>query len=194
MRSLKQTTTTRRRRSFEFEPTRKFSLSCTLTALVVLFGFANAFAQVTSPTASNTLVATGFTLPYGAQVLNGSTINPATGLPFRHLWTADAGGLCRLDPDLDTGAPFTVNTATCITTVAGVAFSPGRMAYDPLTNTIYSVSDGNGANVARYHFLPDGDSGQGLVSATAEFLGDSGGCGLSGSFPWALALGPDANL
>jgi len=194
MRSLKQTTTTRRRRSFEFEPTRKFSLSCTLTALVVLFGFANAFAQVTSPTASNTLLATGFTLPYGAQVLNGSTINPATGLPFRHLWTADAGGLCRLDPDLDTGAPFTVNTATCITTVAGVAFSPGRMAYDPLTNTIYSVSDGNGANVARYHFLPDGDSGQGLVSATAEFLGDSGGCGLGGSFPWALALGPDGNL
>src|SRR5689334_3974685 len=39
-------------------------------------------------------------------------------------------------------APFTVNTATCITTVAGTAFSPGRMAYDPLTNTIYSVSPG----------------------------------------------------
>lgn len=121
-------------------------------------------------------------------------MNPATGLPFRHLWTADTGGLCRLDPDLDSGAPFTVNTATCITTVAGVAFSPGRMAYDPLTNTIYSVSDGAKANVARYHFLPDGDSGQGLVSTTAEFLGDGGGCGLGGNFPWALALGPDGNL
>lgn len=192
MRSLKQTTTTRRRRSFKFDPIRKFFLSCTLIALVVLFGFVNAFAQAT--TASNTLLATGFTLPYGAQVLSGSAINPATGLPFRHLWTGDTGGLCRLDPDLDTGAPLTVNSATCITTVAGVAFTPGRLAYDPLTNTIYSVSDGNAANVARYHFLPDGDTGQGLVSATAEFLGDANGCGLSGSFPWALALGPDANL
>ena len=166
-----------------------------MTALFVFSGFVNAFAQATSPTASNTLLATGFTLPYGAQVLNGSAINPATGKPFRHLWTADSGGLCRLDPDLDAGAPFTVNTATCITTVAGTAFGPGRMAYDPLTNTIYSVNDGaKGQNVARYHFLPDGDSGQGLVSATAEFLGDGGGCGLGGNFPWALALGPDGNF
>ena len=140
MRSLKQTTTTKRRSSFNCGPIRKFFLSCTLTALVVFSGFVNAFAQAAPPTASNTLLATGFTLPYGAQVLNGSAINPATGLPFRHLWTGDTGGLCRLDPDLDTGGPFTVNTATCVgTTVAGVAFVPGRMAYDPLTNTIYSV-------------------------------------------------------
>jgi uncharacterized repeat protein (TIGR01451 family) len=68
------------------------------------------------------------------------------------------------------------------------------MVFDPLTNTIYSVDDSNGANVARFHFQPDGDSGQGLVSATSEFLGDGGGCGLGGSFPWAVALGPDANL
>jgi len=194
MRSLKQNTTTTRRSPYNCGPIRKLSLSCALAALLVLSGFVSAFAQATSPTASNTLLATGFTLPYGAQVLSGSAINPATGLPFRHLWTGDTGGLCRLDPDLDTGAPLTVNTTTCITTVAGVTFSPGRMAYDPLTNTIYSVSDGNAANVARYHFLPGGDAGQGLVSATAEFLGDSNGCGLSGSFPWALALGPDANL
>ncbi len=124
----------------------------------------------------------------------GTAVNPATSRSFRHLWTGDTGGLCRLDPDLDAGGPFNVNLATCITTVAGVAFTPGRMAYDPLTNTIYSVSDGNGANVARYHFLPDGDAGQGLVSTTAVFLGDAGGCGLGGSFPWALALGPDGNL
>lgn len=164
-----------------------------MTALLVFSGFVSAFAQGT-PTASNTLLATGFTLPYGAQVLNGSAINPATGLPFRHLWSGDTGGLCRLDPDLDTGAPLTVNTATCITTVAGVTFAPGRMAYDPLNNTIYAVDDGNPANVARFHFLPGGDSGQGLVSATAEFLGDTNGCGLGGSFPWAVAMGPDADL
>jgi uncharacterized repeat protein (TIGR01451 family) len=193
MRSLKQTATTKWRSPYDCGPTGKFSLSCILTILVVFFGLVNGVAQSTS-TASNTLLATGFTLPYGAQVLNGTAVNPATGRPFRHLWTGDAGGLCRLDPDLDAGGPFTVNLATCITTVAGVAFSPGRMAYDPLTNTIYSVSDGNGANVARFHFLPDGDAGQGLVSTTAEFLGDGGGCGLGGNFPWALALGPDGNL
>src|SRR5262245_36666903 len=68
------------------------------------------------------------------------------------------------------------------------------MAYDPLTNTIYSVSDGAKANVARYHYQPDGDTGQGLVSTTAEFIGDAGGCGLGGNFPWAVALGPDGNI
>ncbi|HZS28982.1 MAG TPA: fibronectin type III domain-containing protein [Candidatus Angelobacter sp.] len=166
-----------------------------MTILALLFGLTNAVAQGAPPTANNTLLDTGFTLPYGAQVLTGSAINPATGRPFRHLWTADtAFGLCRLDPDLDTGGPFTVNNATCITTVGGTAFTPGRLAYDPLTNTLYSVSDGVKGNVARYHFLPDGDSGQGLMSTTAEFLGDSGGCGLGGNFPFALALGPDGNL
>lgn len=195
MKSLKQTTTLERKASFNFGPVRKFSLLCTVLVLVLFFAATNASAQSGPPTASNTLLATGFSLPYGAQVLNGAAINPATGKPFRHVWTADTtDGLCRLDPDLDTGAPFTVNTASCITTVSGTAFTPGRLAYDPLTNTLYSVSDGAKANVARYHFQPDGDSGQGLMSATAEFLGDVNGCGLSGNFPWALALGPDGNL
>ncbi|MGC2698212.1 MAG: fibronectin type III domain-containing protein [Candidatus Angelobacter sp.] len=194
MRSSKQISTTKWRSAHDFASIGKFFLTCTLTIVAVVFGVANSIAQTTTPTASNTLLATGFTLPYGAQVLSGTAINPATGRPFRHLWTGDTGGLCRLDPDLDTGAPLTVNPATCITTVAGVAFTPGRMVYDPLNNTIYSVDDGGPANVARFHFLPDGDNGHGLVSPTAEFLGDTGGCGLSGSFPWAVAMGPDANL
>ncbi|HEY2498848.1 MAG TPA: fibronectin type III domain-containing protein [Candidatus Angelobacter sp.] len=193
MKSLKQTITNRRS-PYLCEFIGKLLLSNILTVLTIWFGLGTAVAQ-TAPTASNTLLATGFTLPYGAQVLAGTGINPATGKPFRHLWTADTGGLCRLDPDLDTGGPLTVNLATCVgTTVAGVAFVPGRMVSDPLTNTIYSVNDSNGANVARFHFHPDGDSGQGLVSATSEFLGDGGGCGLGGGFPWAVALGPDANL
>lgn len=158
--------------------------------VVLLLASAIAGAQ----TASNTLLATGFTLPYGAQVLKGSALNPKTGQPFRHLWTGDTSGLCRLDPDLDSGGPFTTNADTCITSVAGLPFNPGRMAYDPLSNTIYSVEDQGGANVARYHFLPDGDAGQGLISPSAEFLGDANGCGLVGNFPWALALGPDGNL
>jgi len=180
----------------KFQPGKTNSLNRIFIAFAIFAGFINAAsAQTTAPTASNTLLATGFTLPYGAQVLSGTAINPATGKPFRHLWTADTtNGLCRLDPDLDAGAPFTVNAASCVTTVSGAAFTPGRLAYDPLTNTIYSVSDGNGANVARYHYLPAGDSGQGLLSPTAEFLGDANGCGLGGSFPWALALGPDGGL
>lgn len=193
MTSLKQTTVTKTKNS-HYKPIKTIFLYCILIFFVLFSGVEKAVAQTGTPTASNTLLATGFTLPYGAQVLNGSAINPATGKPFRHLWTADTGGLCRLDPDLDAGAPFTVNTATCMTTVAGVAFTPGRIAYDPLTSTIYSVSPGGAANVARYHFLSTGDSGQGLVSTTAEFLGDGNGCGLSGSFPWALGLGPDGNL
>jgi uncharacterized repeat protein (TIGR01451 family) len=194
MRSLKQTITLERRSSFKIGPVRTIALRCILLTLI-FFVTVNTIAQTGPPTASDTLLATGFSLPYGAQVLNGSAINPATGKPFRHVWTADTtDGLCRLDPDLDTGAPFTVNAASCITTVSGTAFTPGRLAYDPLTNTLYSVSDGTKANVARYHYQPDGDSGQGLMSATAEFLGDAGGCGLSGNFPWALSLGPDSNL
>ncbi len=196
MRSLKQTTTTKRRNSSRCWPTRKFFLTCILTIVALTFGLANAVAQGAPPTANNTLLSTGFTLPYGAQVLAGTAINPATGKPFRHLWTADTTfGLCRLDPDLDSGPPLTVNSATCITTVGGTVFTPGRLASDPLTNTLYSVNNGaKASNVARYHFLPDGDSGQGLMSTTAEFLGDGGGCGLGGNFPWALALGPDGNL
>lgn len=194
MRSFKQTITLERRISFKIGPVRTIALRCILLTLV-FFVTANTIAQTGPPTASNTLLATGFSLPYGAQVLNGSAINPATGKPFRHVWTADTtDGLCRLDPDLDTGGPFTVNAASCITTVSGTAFTPGRLAYDPLTNTLYSVSDGTKANVARYHYQPDGDSGQGLMSATAEFVGDAGGCGLSGNFPWAVAMGPDSNL
>jgi uncharacterized repeat protein (TIGR01451 family) len=177
--------------SFMFFRGRRRNLAC---LLMFLFTFAGVKAQTINTTASNTLLSTGFTLPYGAQVLAGSGINPATGRPFRHLWSGDTGGLCRLDPDLDSGAPLTVNLATCITTVAGVAFTPGRMVFDPLNNTIYSVDDGGAANVARYHFLPNGDSGHGLVSPVAEFLGDANGCGLSGSFPWAVAMGPDASL
>jgi uncharacterized repeat protein (TIGR01451 family) len=194
MRSFKQTITLERRSSFKIGPVRTIALRCILLTLV-FFVSVNTIAQTSPPTASDTLLATGFSLPYGAQVLNGSAINPATGKPFRHLWTADTtDGLCRLDPDLDTGGPFTVNAASCITTVGGTAFTPGRLAYDPLTNTLYSVSDGAKANVARYHYLPDGDSGLGLVSTTAEFLGDAGGCGLAGNFPWAVAMGPDTNL
>ena len=39
---------------------------------------------------SSSQFATGLTTPAGGLVLSGTAINPTTGNPFRHLWTADA--------------------------------------------------------------------------------------------------------
>ena len=88
MRSLKQTITLERRSPFKIGPVRTIALRCILLTLI-FFVTVNTIAQTAPPTASDTLLATGFSLPYGAQVLNGSAINPATGKPFRHVWTAD---------------------------------------------------------------------------------------------------------
>lgn len=193
MRSLKQTTVIQRRCPFAYRSTRNFFLRCILTVLAVLVGLENANAQTTPPTTNTTLVS-GLTLPFGEQILTGSAINGVTGKPLRHLWTGDIGGFCRVDPDIDSDGPFAVNTSTCITSVAGVTIAGGRMAFDPLTNTLYGVDNAAPANVMRLHFLPDADSGHGLLGPTAEFLGDANGCGLAGSFPWVLSLGPDGNL
>jgi uncharacterized repeat protein (TIGR01451 family) len=152
-------------------------------------------AGQTTATTTNTTIVVGLTLPYGVQILTGTATSPATGAPVRHLWTGDQGGLCRVDPDLDSPGPFTVNPATCISGVSGAArFTAGRMAFDPLTDNIYTVDNGSAQNVARYHYLPNGDSGQGLVSSTGEILGDANGCGLSNNFPWSISLGPDGDL
>src|SRR5262249_13605829 len=158
---------------------RRFFLTCILSALPLLRGMEKTVSQTAPPTAGNTLLASGFTLPYSAQVLSGSAINSATGRPFRHRWSGDTGGFCRMDPELDTATPLNVNLARCVgTPVGGAAFIAGRMTCDPLTNMIYSVNDGNASNVDRFDFQPDGDSGHGLVSATVDVLGDGGGCGL----------------
>lgn len=133
-------------------------------------------------------------LPWGVQILSGTALSPVTGAPVRHLWEGDAAGLCRVDPDLDSPGPFAVNPNTCISSIEAVGFTPGRTAFDPLTNTLYTVNNSKAASVARLHFIPAGDSGQGVISPLAEFLGDSNGCGVSGNFPWAIALGPDGDL
>src|SRR6185437_14249745 len=170
--------------------------SMLILAIFLLLAVNGAAGQVTTgpPTTSTTIVV-GLTLPYGVQILTGTATSTITGAPVRHLWTGDQGGLCRIDPEIDAPGPFAVNLATCITGAgADTKFVAGRMAFDPLTNNIYTVNNGNLSNVARYHYLPGGDSGQGLVSSTAEILGDANGCGLSGNFPWAVALGPDGDL
>ena len=142
-----------------------------------------------------TSVVDGLNLPWGVQILQGTAISSVTGAPVRHVWEGDQAGFCRVDPDLDSPGPFAVNPNTCITSVAGVTFTPGRTAFDPTNNDLYSVNNAKPQSVARLHFLPDGDSGQGVINLlSGEFLGDSNGCGVSGNFPWALALGPDGNL
>src|SRR5215472_11622656 len=94
------------------------SITVALTA-----GGATAMAQQTA-----TQFATGLTTPQGGLILSGTAINPATGNPFRHLWTADAvNGLCRLDPDVDTPDVHKINPATCVSTVAGAAFNASQL-------------------------------------------------------------------
>src|SRR5262249_46026078 len=82
--------------------------------------------------------ATGVTSPFGGVVLSGTAINPSTSQPYRHLWTGDIGGfgLCRLDPDMDSPAPHTINPHTCMASVAGANFLPGELAFDPLLNNL----------------------------------------------------------
>src|SRR5215470_19624956 len=127
-------------------------------AFVLMAASSLAMAQQTS-----TQFATGLTTPAGGLVLSGSAINPATGNPVRHLWTADAAnGFCRLDPDVDTPAAHAINPATCLSTVAGGAFNAAQVTLDPATNTIYAVDGGGKAGIFLLHFLPDGDSGHEL--------------------------------
>src|SRR5215471_11336761 len=89
-----------------------FFFMLALSVTVLTGGGSTAMAQQTS-----TQFADGLTTPQGGLVLSGPAINPATGNPFRHLWTADAvNGLCRLDPDVDAAGLHAINLATCLST------------------------------------------------------------------------------
>jgi hypothetical protein len=139
--------------------------------------------------------ATGVTGAFGAVVLNGSGINPATGNFFRYLWTADpTNGVCRLDPDIDTPGVHGINSATCLTTAAGAAINAGQLSFDATTNNIYAVDlSGKSNGILRLHFVPSGDSGHGLISKVQlEVVGS--GCNIGLNQPTAAALGPDGNL
>jgi uncharacterized repeat protein (TIGR01451 family) len=143
---------------------------------------------------SSSQFATGLTTPAGGLVLSGTAINPATGNPFRHLWTADAvNGFCRLDPDVDSAAAHAINPATCLSTVAGGAFNAAQMTLDPATNTIYAVDGGNKAGIFVLHVLADGDTGHGLMDqVNTSVLAPT--CGIAVNQPNATSLGPDGNL
>ena len=190
MRSLRQSTIAGKSINFQL---RVSLASILILALFVALASGGATAQVTSTTTDIGMIQ-GLNLPWAVQILPGTAINSITGNPVRHVWEGDQAGFCRIDPDIDSPGPYTVNTNTCVTKVAGVNFTPGRTAFDPTTNNLYTVNNAKPSSVARLHVLPGGDSGQGLISATSEFLGDAGGCGLSGNFPWAITLGPDGDL
>ncbi len=152
---------------------------------------------------STTQFASGLTAPQAGVILSGAAVNPATGKPFRHLWSADAtNGLCRLDPDLDTAGAHSINPASCLKTILlnTVALNAGDLNFDPATNNLYAVDlQGRSLGIFRLHFIPAGDSGQGLMDSThQEVLGGQagigGGCGIGLNQPQHAALGPDANL
>ncbi len=170
--------------------------------LALWSGLANptAMAQVRTP------FATGVTEPLGGLILSGSAVNPQTGKPYRHLWNSDQGGfgLCRLDPDIDTPGPHSVNINTCLPFVAGVAFKPGQLAFDPSLNNIYAVDvQSNTQGVYRLHYVPTADGGHGALDLIhQEVLGGNGltgrngtqGCVIPGNTPNSAVLGPDGNL
>jgi uncharacterized repeat protein (TIGR01451 family) len=167
-------------------------------AVMLMAGGSVAMAQQTSAQ-----FASGLSTPQGGLVLSGTASNPATGDPFRHLWTADAvNGLCRLDPDVDTVGLHALNPATCLNTAAGVAFNAAQLTFDPATNTIYAVDGGSKVGVFILRFLPDGDSGHGLMdqanqsilAATGTGASVTSGCGIAIPQPTATSLGPDGNL
>src|SRR5215472_3020777 len=166
------------------------------------------FGALAAPAAGQTQTpfATGMTNPIGGLILTGTDINPSTGNPYRHLWTSDQTGfgMCRLDPDVDTPGPHTMNTSTCIPFIGGVAFKPGQLAFDPLLNNIYAVDlQAKTQGVFRLHYLPDGDGGHGALDPLhLEVLGGNNatghnglpGCGIPGNIPNSAVLGPDGTL
>ncbi len=153
------------------------------------------FALTSASGQSAISFASGVTAPQGGAVLNGTAVNPTTGQSVRHLWSADAvNGLCRLDPDIDSAGPHSINRATCVTSVLGVALNAGELACDASSNTLYTYdASGKNAGIFRLHFVASGDSGQGLVDKVRqEIVGAN--CNVGLNQPTSAALGPDGNL
>jgi uncharacterized repeat protein (TIGR01451 family) len=180
--------------------------------LVLLLAFASlpvvgqAFTFINPPTTTSSY-ATPVTAPVGGVILPGANINAVTGQHVRYLWYGDGGavgGLCRVDPDVDSAGPHAINTATCVSTVNGVALSPAQVVYDPATQNVYSINTQKASQgVFRFTYDPNSDGGNGLIAPAATELAGipSGkvvnvGCPFSSTLvtPAGLALGPDGSL
>ena len=149
------------------------------------------------------------TAPLGGIILNGTGISPVTGQPFRHLWVDDAtSGICRVDPDLDSPGPYAMNLNTCPFKINGASITGGPMAYDPGRKLLYFVDEQRASQgVMRIGFLPDADSGHGLLDFNSVFImggnttgarfgGGTTGCPLPNNpgLPAAAALSPLGDL
>lgn len=154
-----------------------------------------ALGSLAAPAATGVWLPSGLTVPPNGVILKGAGINPATNLPYRHLWFADhLRGFCRVDGDIDEPAvTHDINPATCLAN----AVPQGSTVFDPLTNNIYFADGGaKGLGVVKMRFDPAGDGGHGVVDPTfQEQLGAAGGgCGLPNNRTTAIALGPDGHL
>ena len=205
----------------------RFSVALVVLLLCAALLAPSANAQSTTTLFAGTQDPSAFgladvTLPGPGIVLPGTAINPATGLPVRHLWYGDEDqGLCRVDPDVDSagtspgpglGAHAT-NFATCVGGFgSAILFSAnGQMAFDPATNTLYVTDKSVHTNLGllRMHYLPSGDNGQGSIDpASIQLLVSPAtnvptcpppndpalGGSSAGTQADAAAIGPDGNL
>lgn len=186
-------------------------LSC-IIALILLAACA-ANAQTTVSPTTNTIQFAGtpnaqspITAPTGGLVLYGSALGAATNQPVRHLWVGDGtAGLCRIDPDLDSPGPYSINLNTCLN---GLSIVGGGMALDSTNNLLYFTDNQRvSQGVFRINYVPTGDSGNGSLDRTtllnlagapanSNFGGGQTGCSLPGTqlFPNSAALDPEGNL
>src|SRR5438270_11345196 len=196
------------------KPGARGNCAALLFCLVVFIAFAtfsaNAQSTVTPTTSTiqfaGTPAQSSITAPTGAEVLYGTALSSVTNQPVRHLWVGDAtAGLCRMDPDLDSPAPYAINPATCLT---GFAIAGGAMALDSINNLLYFVDNQRvSQGVFRIGYLPAGDSGNGSLDrsslfnlggspSTSTFPAGQTGCSFAGTqlFPNSAALDPQGNL
>src|SRR5215470_13650258 len=207
-------------------------LFCVAVLLLTAFAtVANAQTTVVIPTTTTLWAGTAdfnafglgsVTHPASGVILQGTAISKFTGKPVRHLWYGDtSNGLCRVDPEVDDpalvgpapGIGYHFNVIqTCVGTINKAAFTPGQLAFDGSTNTIYTTDVGRTtAGIIRLHYVPTGDSGQGTIDpvhvdslqGTQNTRNAVGGCPQvkdpkTGNnvpiVPDAAAIGPDGNL
>ena len=194
------------------------SLKAILASAVIFLTLTGATAsgQTTISPATSTIQLAGtpnpqspITGPSGGVILYGSAINPATNLPVRHLWVADASlGICRVDPDLDSPGPYAINANACpLSGVSGL--NGGAMAFDSADNLIYLVDAQAKSSLGalRVSYQPGADSGNGSMDpqsvfslggapAGSLFTGGQTGCAFPGNpgSPNSVAIDPLGNV
>ena len=173
----------RNRRARGVAPLTAVKWTCVFV-LLLAFATVSASAQLTinQPTTTtlwggtqdfNIFGLADLTSPSSGVILQGTAISAITGKPVRHMWYGDSSnGLCRVDPEVDDPG---VNSGpglgshhniiqTCIGFIQAAGFAPGQLAFDPTTNTLYAPNvSATSKSVIRFHYVPSGDNGQGLI-------------------------------